>query len=206
MKRIIILIIASNAALVGYSQDEKPAGPPPWSFSTDLNFYFFPEDFIFLPVLKADKGKLHLEGRYNYEDIRTFSAWAGYNFTGGKKVEFTITPMFGVVTGNTKGVAAGGEVTLTTGKFELYSETEYLFDSETSENNFAYTWTDLTYSFNDSWWVGLSAQRTRLYKTNLDLQRGVLVGVSWKQFEATGYLYNLGFDTAFGLLTLTANF
>ncbi|WP_410961830.1 hypothetical protein, partial [Salmonella sp. SAL4359] len=65
-------------------------GPPAsdsvdWEFNADVNFYFIPDDFFVLPVFKADKNRLHLEARYNYEDRETFSAWAGYNFSGGKK-------------------------------------------------------------------------------------------------------------------------
>ncbi len=169
-------------------------------------FIFFSDDFVFLPVFIANKKALHLEARYNYEDRETFSAWAGYNFSGGDKFEYTFTPMIGGVFGLTKGIAAGIEITLNYKGFELYSEGEYLFDSKSSENNFFYNWTDLTYSPKDWLWFGISGQRTRLYQTNLNIQRGLLVGGALKNWELTGYLYNLGFDDPFILLTVSLSF
>jgi len=149
---------------------------------------------------------LHLEARYNYEDLETFSGWVGYNFMGGKNFEYTITPMVGGVVGISNGFALGLEFSITYKKFELYNESEYIFDVETNENNFFYSWADLTYSPTEWLSVGLSGQRTRLYKTDLDIQRGLLVGGSYKNFELTGYVYNLGFEDVFVLIGLSARF
>jgi hypothetical protein len=177
-----------------------------WEFNADVNFYFIPDDFFVLPVFKADKGKLHLEARYNYEDRETFSAWAGYNLSGGKKLEYAITPMIGGVVGLSNGIAPGLELTLNLGRFELYSESEYFFDIESKENNFFYNWTDLSYSATDWLWFGLSGQRTRVYQTDLDIQRGLLIGGGLKRWELTTYIYNLGFDDPFFLATLSVSF
>ena len=103
-------------------------------------------------------------------------------------------------------VATGLEFTLSLGRFELYSEMEYLFDANTSENNFYYNWSDLTYSPTDWLWVGISGQRTRLYETDLDIQRGLILGGGWKNLELTTYFYNIGTDDHFILLTFTATF
>lgn len=194
------LVLACSQAM---AQDTVP--PPRWSHDVEANFYLLKDDFIFLPVYRADKGKLHLEGRFNYEDIHTFSAWAGYHFSGGKKFEYLITPMAGGVVGRLNGLAAGLEITFDYLGFELYSESEHVFDLKDRENDFFYNWTDFSYAPNDWLFFGLSAQRTRLYETALDLQRGLLVGGSYKRFELTAYLYNLGFDDPFFLLTLGAN-
>lgn len=179
-----------------------------WEFGADANFYFFPGgERILLPVFRADIDWLHLEARYNYEDLETFSAWVGYNFKGGgEKADYVFTPMIGAATGLTKGVAAGLEFTVTLGKFEIYSESEYLWDASSKEYNFMYTWTDLTFSPRDWWWVGLSAQRTRLYQTELDIQRGLLLGAAAKNWEFTGYVYNVGFAEPFVLLTVSLGF
>ncbi len=189
-----------------YAQDSPTSTEKQWNFGADANMYFLPGEFILLPVFRADKNKLHLEARYNYEDLETFSGWVGYNFSGGKKVEYTITPMVGGVVGLSNGIAPGLEFTFTYKSFEIYNESEYLFEFESSENNFYYQWTDLTYSPKDWLWFGISGQRTRLYKTDLDIQRGLLIGGAYKSFELTGYLYNIGFDDPFVLLTLSASF
>lgn len=185
---------------------ENSSDSSEWLFNTDVNFYFIPDDFFILPVLRADKNNLHLEARYNYEDFKTFSAWIGYNFSGGNNLEYIVTPMIGGIVGNTDGIAPGLELTFEYKNFELYSESEYLFDMKEKENNFFYNWTDLTYSPNDNLWFGISGQRTRLYKTDLEIQRGVFAGLSIKEFELTTYLYNLFFDDPFLLVTLSKDF
>lgn len=205
-KLILIALLSVISCSVIYGQDSSATPEKQWNFGADANLYFFPGEFILLPVFRADKNKLHLEARYNYEDLETFSGWVGYNFTGGKKIEYAITPMAGGVVGLSNGIAAGLEFTFTLNKFELYNESEYLFDVNTAENNFFYSWIDFTYAPKDWLWVGLSGQRTRLYQTDLDIQRGLLIGGGYKRFELTGYVYNVGFDDPFVLLTLSASF
>lgn len=178
----------------------------PWVISADLNTYIFSDYVFLLPVLRADKGALHLEARYNYEDLNTFSAWAGYNFSGGKKWEYTFTPMLGGVIGNSSGLAAGLEFILAHKRFELYSESEYLFELSDRTYSFFYNWTDLTYSPKDWLWFGISGQRTRLYQTDLDIQRGFIVGAGLKNWAFTGYLYNLFFDEPFIIITLSFSY
>ena len=51
------------------------------------------------PYLTADHQWLHLEARYNYENLHTGSLWAGYNFTAGKTLQLAVTPMIGGVFG-----------------------------------------------------------------------------------------------------------
>lgn len=205
MKRIALLIVMYLVSDLAIAQEEG-APEKKWNVSADANFYFFSNDFILLPVVKADKNKLHLEARYNYEDLETFSAWVGYNIMGGNKFTYTLTPMAGVLVGNVNGLSAGLEMTFAWKGFELYTESENVFDFEGQENNFFYNWTDLTWAPKDWLWVGLSGQRTRLYQTDLDIQRGLLIGGALKNWELTGYLYNLGFDDPFVLVTLSFNF
>jgi hypothetical protein len=206
MKRLIHFFLGLMISTAALGQEQDSLESKAWSFTADLNLYFIPDDFFVLPLFKADHDWIHLEGRYNYEDRETFSAWFGYNFSGGKKLEYTITPMVGGVVGLTDGVAAGLEFTLSLGRFELYSESEYLFDVDTNENNFYYNWSDLTYSPTDWLWVGISGQRTRLYQTELDIQRGLILGGGWKNWELTTYFYNIGSNDPFILLTFSATF
>jgi hypothetical protein len=206
MKRLTHLFLGLMISTAALGQENDALENKAWSFNADLNLYFIPDDFFVLPLFKADRDWMHLEGRYNYEDRETFSAWFGCNFSGGKKLEYTITPMVGGVVGLTDGVATGLEFTLSLGRFELYSEMEYLFDVDTNENNFYYNWSDLTYSPTDWLWVGISGQRTRLYQTELDIQRGLILGGGWKNWELTTYFYNIGSNDPFILLTFSATF
>jgi hypothetical protein len=205
-EHLLIVVIYIVGSITVLAQPGDTLKPKAWEYSADLNLYLIPEDVFLLPVFRADKNALHLEGRYNYEDYQTFSAWAGYNFSGGKKFEYTFTPMLGGVIGNTKGIAVGFEMNLAYKKFELYTESEYLADTENSEYNYIYDWTDLTFSPKEWFWFGISAQRTRLVETPLEIQRGILAGASIKNWELSAYVFNLGFQEPYGLITLSYSY
>jgi hypothetical protein len=183
---------------------EEPAKESDWEFSADVNFYFIPEEFFILPVFRTDKNKLHLEARYNYEELETVSIWIGYNISGGGEFEYFVTPMIGGVAGVANGIALGLEMTFNYKGFELYTESEYMFDTEVE--NFFYNWSDLTYAPTDWLWVGISGQRTRIYRNDLEVQRGLLVGGGFKNWELSTYVFNIGTYDTFVLLTLSANF
>ena len=164
-----------------------------WSFSASASTYIVPDDQEYVqPTFSADRGWLHLEARYNYENLETGSAWVGYNFSGGKKLEWEFTPMLGGVFGNTTGIAPGYKLSLTYWKFEFSSEGEWVFDTGNSEGNFFYNWSELSISPVDWFRFGLVGQRTRAYQTDVDIQRGLLMGFSYKKIDFTTYVFNLG--------------
>jgi hypothetical protein len=163
-----------------------------WSFSASASTYFVPDDREYVqPSFSADHGWLHLEARYNYENLKTGSVWIGYNFSGGKKLEWEFTPMLGGVFGNTTGIAPGYRLSLTYWKFEFSSEGEFVYDTRNSEENFTYNWSELSFSPVEWFRFGLVGQRTRVYQTDLDIQRGLLVGFSYKKMDITTYVFNL---------------
>jgi hypothetical protein len=166
-----------------------------WSFSASVSTYVVPNDQEYVqPTLTADRGWLHLETRYNYENLETGSAWVGYNFSGGEKLEWEFTPMLGGVFGNTTGIAPGYKFSLAYWKFDLSSEGEFVFDAGTSEGSFFYSWSELSISPVDWFRFGLVGQRTRAYQTDVDIQRGLLVGFSYKEMDFTTYVFNLDRD------------
>lgn len=203
--RFLLVAILMLPGLV-LAQQEAEEDPGQWLFDAAANNYFFSDDFFVVPVVKAKHDWLHLEARYNYEDFHTVSLFAGYNFSFGRKATFDITPMLGAATGNTKGVIPAVEVDFTIGKWNLYSESEVLISSGDKADSFGYTWTDFSFSPNDWLFVGISAQRTRLYKTELDLQRGLLAGATIGKFTVTTYAYNMAFAEPFFLVSANLEF
>jgi hypothetical protein len=162
-----------------------------WSFSASVYTYILPDDDDYAqPTVTFDHDWLHLEARYDYEDRETGSVWVGYNFSGGDKLAWEFTPMLGGVFGNTDGVAPGYKGSLSWWKLELYSEAEYVFDTGDSADNFFYTWSELSLSPVDWFRFGLVVQRTKLYQTDYDIQRGLLVGLSYKKVDFTTYVFN----------------
>jgi len=163
-----------------------------WSFSVSASTYVVPDfqDYV-QPTVTADRGWLHLEARYNYENLETGSLWLGYNFSGGKKLEWEFTPMLGGVFGETAGVAPGYKLSVTYWKIELFSEGEFVFDSSGSEDSFFYNWSELSIAPVDWFRFGLAGQRTRAYQSDVDIQRGLLVGFTYKKVDLTTYVFNL---------------
>lgn len=100
--------------------------------------------------------------------------------------------MIGGVFGKVNGIAPGFEATITYKKLEFYSANEYIFDTDTKSGNFFYTWTQLTYSPVRWFNFGYVMQRTRAYKTSLDVQRGVLIGFTRKKVTFATQIFNFG--------------
>jgi hypothetical protein len=170
----------------------KEADEKAWSFSASAATYIVPNDQEYVqPTITADRGWLHLEARYNYENLETGSVWVGYNFSGGEELEWELTPMLGGVFGNTTGIAPGYKGSLSWWKLELYSEGEYIFDTGNSAGSFFYSWSELSVSPVDWFRFGLVGQRTRAYQADVDIQRGLLAGFSYKEMDFTTYVFNL---------------
>ena len=203
--------LAAAAALVSaFAATEVPAAEPAeraWSYSAAAYAYLVPGDDDYIqPAFTADRTWLHLEARYNYEARHAGAVWAGYTFSVGEKVTFEGTAMLGGVFGDTTGVAPGYKATLGWTKLAFYSEGEYLFDTNTSSDSFFYAWSELTWAPADWFRFGLAGQRTRVYQTDREIQRGVLVGFSSEYVDFTTYVFNPDESTPTVVLALGLRF
>jgi hypothetical protein len=181
-------ILVTSAAHVSA---QTATSAPAWTFDASLNTYLLPDDGNYAqPRIATDRDWFHLEARVNYEDLNTGSMWFGYNFSGGETFEWALTPMLGGVFGQTDGVAPGYTGSLSWRQLEFYSEGEYVFDAHDSADSFLYNWSELTIGLAEWFRVGLVTERTRAYKAERDIQRGLLVGVTYKKVEATAYVFN----------------
>ena len=197
---LVALLALSAGVGVARAQEGPPSSPEPektpkWELEASLWGYFPPEDRHYAqPTLIANRGALHLESRYNYEGFKTGSVWLGWNVGTGEKLRLDATLMAGGIFGDTSGVAPGFELTLTYGKFELYSEGEYVIDVEESGNDYFYNWAQLGYAATDWLTVGLASQRTRAYHTGLDVQRGLFFGMSHENVSVHVFVFNPGWE------------
>jgi hypothetical protein len=168
----------------------SPASPT-WSFSAAVYTYLVPDDSNYAqPTFTADRDGLHLEARYNYENLETGSVWVGYNFGGGEKLAWELTPLLGGVFGETTGIAPGYKGSMSWRKIELYSEGEYVLDAGEASDSFFYNWSELTLAPVEWFRGGLVTQRTRVYQTDRDIQRGILLGMTYEKLDVTTYLFN----------------
>jgi hypothetical protein len=171
--------LSRAVSLLGVLALAQSALADDWSFALSA-FVFDPPDEgpYFAPIIYADRGALHLEARYNYEDLETGSFWVGWSLEAGENVTVSAVPMFGVVLGNTNGLAPGVEMEIGWRRLALYAESEYVLDLEESSDSFLYTWSEATVSLADWLRAGLVVQRTRTYESGLDIQRGLLIELS----------------------------
>ncbi|MCK6459169.1 MAG: hypothetical protein L6Q95_04660 [Planctomycetes bacterium] len=178
-----------------------------WAF--DLTGYFTdpPDDDPYgSAILRADRGPLHLEARYNYEDLDTGSVWGGWTFAWSGEVEFSLVPMLGAVFGHTQGVAPGLEFDVVWKVLELYVEAEYVFDVDGTDDSFFYLWGEFTVNPTEWLSLGIVAQRTRAYDTDVEVDRGLLIGFHVRSVSATIYVFNLDQDDPYVMIGVGLSF
>lgn len=217
MPRLLLLCLCC----IGKTQAQAPAKPQPhsaviktpgatsepWSYSLTVDGYLIEgENGYASPTFTADHNWLHLEARYNYENFRTASLWAGYNFSWGKTWQFSVTPMIGGVFGRTNGIAPGCEASLTYKKLTFSLDNEYVFDTTSKSGNFYYSWPQITYQALDWLSFGAAGQQTKVFETEFDFQRGFFVGLQHKKLEFTTYVFNPGSSGTSVVLELGTTF
>jgi hypothetical protein len=192
-----VLMLAAAGQVRSQDAPASPSGPAdtatknPWAYDLTVDGYIVPNGESYAsPIFAADRNWLHLEARYNSENLRTGSLWLGYNFSAGQKLVLNLTPMLGGVFGRTTGIAPGCELSLSYKKLQFSLVNEYVFDTSHSSGSFYYSWPQLTYSLTDWLDVGVTAQHTKALQTAHSTQRGLLVGVSHKKMEFTTYIFN----------------
>ncbi len=175
----------------GSEKNKAPAPQTsPWAYSLTVDGNFTANQPAYLtPVFTADRGWLHLEGRYGWENLDTASVWAGYNYATGKKVVLAVTPMIGGVFGRTTGIAPGCEASLTYAKLEAWISNEYVYNPTYKSENFYYSWLQLDYSPSKWLTLGVLSQHTKAFGTPNDVQPGVLAGISERGWEFTTYVF-----------------
>jgi hypothetical protein len=161
-----------------------------WKFGVQTDIYFT-ESFFIVPMITADKNKLHLETRYLNEDVETFSAWIGYNISGGNDFRYHILPMIGGTVGRINGLAAELDLKLNFSDFEFDNQLEYIFDFEDEDDIFYYS-LDLSHSPLDWMWFGISGRRARIFQKGLEIEHDLFLGVAYKNLQLTTYLFNVG--------------
>ena len=201
IRPLFLLWIAVLLPIAAYAEEDTS-----WELVAETNLYILADETYLSPIISADKNHLHLEARYNYEDLDTGSIFGGYSFHAGETLELSVTPLIGAVFGNSNGVAPGFLFELNYWKFNLSSEGEYFISGDEKESNFFYSWSEFIYSPTEWIWFGMAGQRTRVYDTDLEIQRGFLLGFGKGDFAITGYIMNPGWDDPFGVITAEYHF
>ncbi|ULQ53302.1 hypothetical protein [Flavihumibacter fluvii] len=135
---------------------------------------------------------IYAEARYNYEDLQTFSLFAGYSFSNDRHaVEWELIPMAGFAMGNTKAFLPGMEATLQYKRFNFTTQTEYAVNLENKTDNFFYTWSEFTYTILPWLEPGIVVQRSKLYKSGREVDRGLMLNaVFLPKATASAYFFD----------------
>ena len=205
---MMLAILTSTAiALPAIVQEPEPSPEEPWSFSLALYGFDPPDEDSYLSAIGyADRGALHLEARYQYEELDSVSLFVGHRFSWEGDVGVELVPMAGVVGGDLDGVAPGCSIDMTWKDFEWYAESEYVIDLDDHDGNFLYTWSELTWAATEWMSVGLVAQRTRIRDQELEVDRGLLLELSREALSLSIYLFNPDQDDPYLAMSLGAGF
>ena len=154
-----------------------------------------------------DRKWLHTEIGFCEDDVNTFSAKAGYNFSGGGKLQFKVTPLIGFMIGKSYGLLPGVSLSLDYGKFAFTgSSSIILYSSSKRDESYIYGSYELDYSITDFLYAGISVTRTKLYKTNRTLDPGFGAGLSLIGITLSAYVYDLFLGTPFYTASLSYSF
>jgi len=190
-KRCVFVFFALASLKIFAQENPTDSARSHWNFSAWAEMFIIPgEEDFFNPTFYARTEKLHLEGRYNYEDRNTASIWGGRRFKFGSGVKFLFVPMAAVVFGNTNGVAPGLEIEIGWKKFDFYSESEYVFGFNDKENNFFYMYSELAMRPINPIRTGIMAQRTRVFESDREFQRGIFAEYYFGRFRAGVFYFS----------------
>jgi hypothetical protein len=202
LSSIVLALFPAVSFALGAFQADSTGEAPPWEFSASFYYYALPADAdIPVVVATSNRGALHGEARYNYEDLRTVSLFAGWNVATGESVELAVTPMAGVAVGQTTGFIPALELSLVYGAFDYYIEGEYLFDLKERGGDFFYAWSELGVTVGPAR-AGFSIQRTKTFQSPLELDRGVFAQLMVGPAIASLYAFNLATESGFLVFSL----
>lgn len=183
---------APQSAAAPPGQAAVSTGAPAWTGFFGLDVYSLPdEDDYVQPTVVADRGRLHLEARYNYEDSRTASAFAGVNLAVGDAVALSVTPMVGIAFGRTAAAVPAFRSALAFWRVEASAEGEWAFAFDDEDDSFFYAWLEADVSLKDWMWVGVSSQTTKIFDVPRETQWGPVVGIAVGPLDVSAYVFDV---------------
>lgn len=186
-----------------------PAAEPAWTTSLQTFWIEPPEESGYLSgILSADRGALHLEAHWAYEDRDTFSFFVGRSVDLGFDGDFsgTLTPRIGYAFGDSDGVVPAANLDVAWKSLSFYTDAQYLIGTSDETDDYFYSWSELALNFGDRFSVGLVGQRTNVFDQELTVDRGFLIGATLGPTYVTAYLFNPDVDDPYWSVAVGAAF
>ena len=133
----------------------------------------------------------YVEGRYNYEEVKTLSVFAGKTFEKNGDWSYAVTPLAGIVTGKFNGGAVAENATIGYRKFLFSLQTQYTFSIEDRHQNFLYGWADISYRLFSGLSAGMSLQQTSPVQSKAKTEKGFFIKTELGKWELPVYIFNI---------------
>ena len=189
---VCALLAATGATAPAVAEGEER----PFEVTATAYAFFMPEasDFVMV-VAPVDIRRVHVEARYNYEALNSGAGFVGFNVGWGERVQLHLTPMIGAVVGDLDGWVPALRWTLGWWKLEVSSESEIVFDLADPGDSFFYNWSELGILPFEWLRAGIAIQRSRIFETPLDIQRGLFVSGTFRLVTVSLYEFNAFWTT-----------
>ena len=185
---IVLLLFAISSTLYPQSADSVKT----WVASAGIDNTLITGVYLVGVSASFDRKWLHTEVGFCEDDVNTFSAKAGYNFSGGGKLQFKVTPLIGFMVGKSYGLLPGVSLALDYGNFSFTgSSTIIAYSSSKRDESYIYGSYELDYAITDFLYAGVSVSRTKLHQTKRTLDPGIGAGLSLFGFTLSSYVYDL---------------
>ena len=210
-------LVAAIAAPAAGRAGEGDAAPgrrrgseaPAWEWGPSVLLYLLPGETDYLqPTLTVDRGALHLEARYNYEDRETGSALVGWNLSFGEELKFGLTPMVGRRLRPDERHRPGAHPHARVGPARaLVPERVRLRPRGLVRQSFFYAWSELSVTGPDWLRVGAGAAADpRLPDGPPRSREARSWGSPFWKLSATAYLFAPGQDDQFVVVAVAGSF
>lgn len=149
------------------------------------------KEYTWMPVVhhRGRKG-VYTEMRYNYEAQRTASVYMGKSFCKKGTVRTDITPMAGFVFGKYNGGSLAMNAGMEYRSFFFSAQMQYTVNKDARENDFFFNWSELGYEPVKWLYAGVSAQFTKMNRSALTPEYGLMLGLLIKKMTIPVYVFN----------------
>jgi len=156
------------------------------------------------PVIQYQNSRhWYAEARYNYEDMHTFSLYAGRTFSGDHTISYTITPMLGGMVGKLQGGSLGLTASLNYKKIYCSTQSQYILSARDHTDNFFFSWSEAGYHLLKCLDAGLSLQHTIYSEGNALSQPGVFACYSFRRWSFPVYCFLPAHEPCFFVAGIT---
>ena len=163
----------------------------------NYNYFGQPGPGAVVPMIHFEtKKNWYAELRYNYEEDKTISFFAGKCFKGGNSFEYSLTPLAGFSAGNFTGVSAGINADAEWKNFYFSSQTQYSAGTKKGMSNFFFTWSEMGYNISNHFFGGIALQYTGTAAGN-NMEPGFVGGFSFNDFSFPVYVFSPFHDNGY---------